>query len=409
MKRRDTAEQTLIEGLSNIARRRYEMLSETDKKKLLRRADYIADKLEVKGYVRKEQISQTRRNSLAEKSMGDARAFNVRASAGGYGRGDDIKAGMSMSSNSVRRVGRTYILTVEYLLRSSPDPAGSERPDGDENEETYQNIAKIVHAGGDVASLRRHAGNGRDFKSEVKAFEGDISKKQKRNSFGRRQAGKKKSASRQRKNLLSKKLTKRRVKKKAAKDAGQATKRMSKAIQKVKKVLKKIMSKVVAMNPLAHLFALITLIIVIIAVMIGAVVAAFSGAGSNGSYLSYEAKVSERTESYRPLLEKYCEKYGIADYVELCLAMIEQESSGNPPDVMQTEQSYYNTHPPIDTPEESIDCGSHELADCLKKAGCTGPDDIENISLAIQGYNFGNGYIDWALKHYKGYSAENAK
>lgn len=119
--------------------------------------------------------------------------------------------------------------------------------------------------------------------------------------------------------------------------------------------------------------------------------------------------MSAKTESYRPLVEKYCEKYEIDDYVELVLAIIEQESGGNPPDVMQTSQSYYNTNPPIDSPEESIDCGTHELSDCLKSAKCKGPDDIAGIKLAIQGYNFGNGYIAWAIKNYKGYTEESAK
>jgi hypothetical protein len=48
------------------------------------------------------------------------------------------------------------------------------------------------------------------------------------------------------------------------------------------------------------------------------------------------------------------------------------------------------------------------LADCLKKAGCKNPSDTAGISLALQGYNFGNGYIDWAVKNYKGYTKENA-
>ena len=32
-----------------------------------------------------------------------------------------------------------------------------------------------------------------------------------------------------------------------------------------------------------------------------------------------------------------------------------------------------------------------------------------DISLALQGYNFGNGYISWAISHYGGYSATNAQ
>lgn len=123
----------------------------------------------------------------------------------------------------------------------------------------------------------------------------------------------------------------------------------------------------------------------------------------------YEANVSAKVETYRDLVESACEKYEIDDYVDLVLAMIQQESGGNPPDVMQAEQSYYNTSPPIDSPKESIEAGVQELRDCLKKASSTGPGDIEHISLALQGYNYGNGYIDWVKQNYGGcYTKENA-
>ena len=41
-------------------------------------------------------------------------------------------------------------------------------------------------------------------------------------------------------------------------------------------------------------------------------------------------------------------------------------------------------------------------------AGVESPIDLEHISLALQGYNFGNGYISWALANYGGYSELNA-
>ena len=50
-----------------------------------------------------------------------------------------------------------------------------------------------------------------------------------------------------------------------------------------------------------------------------------SGGAANGSQDgTYQAQVSEKTESYREMVSEYCEKYGIDDYVDLCLAMIEQ-------------------------------------------------------------------------------------
>ena len=122
----------------------------------------------------------------------------------------------------------------------------------------------------------------------------------------------------------------------------------------------------------------------------------------------YNADVIEKVDDYRDLVTEYCEKYGISEYADLALAMIMQESTGNPPDVMQTEQSYYNDEPPIDSVDESVNCGVHQLADCLEKAGVLGPDDMTRIPLAIQGYNYGNGYISWALDRDLGYTEENA-
>ena len=33
---------------------------------------------------------------------------------------------------------------------------------------------------------------------------------------------------------------------------------------------------------------------------------------------------------------------------------------------------------------------------------------MEKIRLALQGYNYGPGYISWAVSHYGGYSKDNA-
>jgi cell wall-associated NlpC family hydrolase/F0F1-type ATP synthase assembly protein I len=203
------------------------------------------------------------------------------------------------------------------------------------------------------------------------------------------------------------------MRKQISKQNGQASEKGVKGtVRGIKKAAESISAAVVsvvhtAANPLIWMILSVILLLGV-TVGIAAVVISSGSAADSGNSSTYQAQVSEQTESYRDLVTTYCEKYGIDDYVDLCLAMIEQESGGNPPDVMQTEQSYYNVSPPIDTAEESIDCGTHELADCLKKAGCKNPSDTAGISLALQGYNFGNGYIDWAVKNYKGYTKENA-
>ena len=80
---------------------------------------------------------------------------------------------------------------------------------------------------------------------------------------------------------------------------------------------------------------------------------------------------------------------------------------------MQASEGPFNTRYPnkpnaIQDPEYSIECGIKELASCLEQAGCTGPMDTAKVSLALQGYNYGNGYISWAIKNYGGYSEANA-
>ena len=62
----------------------------------------------------------------------------------------------------------------------------------------------------------------------------------------------------------------------------------------------------------------------------------------------------------------------------------------------------------IKDPEYSIQCGVQELKAALTSAEVESPIDMERIKLALQGYNFGNGYISWAKSKYGGYSYANA-
>jgi len=135
--------------------------------------------------------------------------------------------------------------------------------------------------------------------------------------------------------------------------------------------------------------------------------------GTNFTTSGGSANVSVEVEQYTELIKKYAEKYGIPEYVELLKAVMMQESGGRSVDVMQSSECAYNTNFPkrpngITDTEYSIDCGVHYFADALKAAGCTSPSDLKKVSLALQGYNFGLGYISWALENYGGYSESNA-
>lgn len=145
------------------------------------------------------------------------------------------------------------------------------------------------------------------------------------------------------------------------------------------------------------------LILILVAVLL------MSGSGGVG-----RANVSPECERYRPLVVQYAKKHEIEDFVEIIMCIMMQESGGRVPDVMQCSECPFNTkypHSPnsISDPEYSIDVGIQNFKSCLESAGCTELADMDGVKLALQSYNFGNGYAEWAKKNYGGYSLENAK
>lgn len=151
----------------------------------------------------------------------------------------------------------------------------------------------------------------------------------------------------------------------------------------------------------------VVLVILIVVILLGA---ALSLLGSNSETYT---PVSEEVEAYDPLIRQYANEHGIGDYVELIKAVMMQESGGRGNDPMQASECPYNTeyaNTPggITDPEYSINVGIQYLASCLAEAEVESPIDMEHIKLAIQGYNYGNGYISWAKENYGGYSVTNA-
>ena len=153
----------------------------------------------------------------------------------------------------------------------------------------------------------------------------------------------------------------------------------------------------------------ITVVIILIVVLLGCAVSLFGGGSGSNAYTPVSAEV----EAYEPLIQKYAKQYGIPEYVELIKAVMMQESGGRGLDPMQAAEGSFNTRYPhepngIQDPEYSIECGVQELKAALISAEVENPIDMEHIKLALQGYNFGNGYISWAKTKYGGYSYANA-
>ena len=153
----------------------------------------------------------------------------------------------------------------------------------------------------------------------------------------------------------------------------------------------------------------VAVVIILIIVLFGCAVSLFGGGGNSNSYTPVSAEV----EAYEPLIQQYARQHGIPEYTELIKAVMMQESGGRGNDPMQASECGYNTRYPntpngITDQEYSINVGIQNLAACLSAAEVENPLDMEHIKRALQGYNFGNGYISWAKTNYGGYSYANA-
>ena len=151
-------------------------------------------------------------------------------------------------------------------------------------------------------------------------------------------------------------------------------------------------------------------LVIVVIVLIGCGAALF---GSQDDDDAETLPLSAEVEAYEPVIREYAKQYGIPDYVLLIQAVMMQESGGRGNDPMQASECNYNTQYPripggITDPEYSIAVGIQNLADCLWIAEVESPIDLDHIQLALQGYNFGSGYITWAQQKYGEYTRANA-
>ena len=193
---------------------------------------------------------------------------------------------------------------------------------------------------------------------------------------------------------------------KAAKATAEATKATARAVVAA---VKAIIASTKALIAAIAAGGWVAIVIILFVVLFGAAIALFGGGGNSNSYTAVSAEV----EAYDPLIRQYATEYGIPEYVELIKAVMMQESGGRGLDPMQAAEGTFNTRYPhepngIQDPEYSIQCGIQELKAALEAAEVQNPIDMDNIKLALQGYNFGNGYISWAKTNYGGYTYANA-
>lgn len=146
-------------------------------------------------------------------------------------------------------------------------------------------------------------------------------------------------------------------------------------------------------------------VLILIVGLIGG--AAFLGNSQSSEVLSAEVL------AHTPAIQKYASEFGIPEYVSAIQAIMMQESGGRGTDPMQASECPYNTQYPntpgaIQDADYSIKVGIQYYAECVRESGCENPQDMDRLKLSWQGYNYGNGYISWALEKFGGYSEANA-
>lgn len=121
---------------------------------------------------------------------------------------------------------------------------------------------------------------------------------------------------------------------------------------------------------------------------------------SSGAQFDYSGlNLSAEVLKHQPTVEKYARKYGIEDYVNYLLAIMQVESGGTGEDVMQSSESLGLPPNSLNT-EQSIEQGCKYFASLLSSAEAKGCD----INTVVQSYNYGGGFIDYVAARGKKYS-----
>ena len=170
---------------------------------------------------------------------------------------------------------------------------------------------------------------------------------------------------------------------------GAAIQATEKAVTKIKETVENIAASA---SRNSSSWGALTALFLMPLLIIAAIAGALRGGGS-----ARNVGLSNDVLVLMPQISAACQANGIPEYAPLVAAVIMQESGGRAADVGgDAMQCAEGIGLPVGTPvslEESINFGTSIIAANLRIAGAAGPSDIPAISLALQGYNFGNGYI----------------
>lgn len=160
-------------------------------------------------------------------------------------------------------------------------------------------------------------------------------------------------------------------------------------------------------KPIAYtVFGLCVFVMMVIILIFGGSLSGGDGAGPDGVYPPGTANVSEEVLRYEPLVAQYAKEFGVETYVQVILAIMQQESGGAGLDPMQASESpanrkYCKRPNCITDPEYSVRAGVENFSIVMKQAG-------GDLPLALQAYNFGSGFIDYVKRNGGAYTQELA-
>ena len=153
----------------------------------------------------------------------------------------------------------------------------------------------------------------------------------------------------------------------------------------------------ILLTPIAFLLC----ILLIISTLVGSITVILSGgqeeeANKSQSIVYENCPLSPEVEALRNQITEELKKYSKEEYVDLVLAVIQQESGGQGEDIFQCSESLGKSPNSIDR-KTSIQHGVKVLCGYLnhEKVKVSSPDDLDHIRIALQAYNYGGGYINY--------------
>ena len=114
--------------------------------------------------------------------------------------------------------------------------------------------------------------------------------------------------------------------------------------------------------------------------------------------------VSAEVLAHKPMVKKYAKEYGVEEYVNILLAIIQVESGGTAEDVMQSSESLGLPPNSLST-EESIKQGVKYFSELLASSERLSV-DLESV---IQSYNYGGGFLGYVANRGNKYTFELAQ